>query len=1032
MHYDETHAACRYRFRIGLAAIALACLAVGAVQAQDADLVGLYFDPGYTQQEHHVTAPPEIVTAYLVLKNPSAPGGVAGWECRLNIDGPATLVGTEYAGNVLNVLTPPEFMVGVSTPPLAGDDTVLLATLNLLVESSAPVVLSLLPAWVPSLPGQMVYLDAESLTEILPMFPATGWDVAAWINVSSEPACATSVPELEFAMTSVGAATSRVVTVSNPGITPLEVTPAIADDPGAFTVAGAGQTLTIPALESAALTVTFRPDAVALFESELSLGDPCPPVLLRGESRAPFVAWDMPTELDFGEVLIGTTVREVVRIRNIGEVPFAAVPVLTSGCDDFAILGAGSYPVPVGGSNNIAIDFTPTATGSYECTLGMGDVLPPVTLLGTGRAPETTWVAPTALDFGDVDTGQSVTLPLVVTNTGEVALYLAFFLDPACEAFTFLGPANVTLQPGQSSSTLVLFEPLGLGEFACELDLGPIVPPVTLTGTSTTEIRAHVVVPGSLELPPTPAGLVRSAAARITNTGNIAFDLDPELGAGAPEFTIASGGEPGTLEPLESRTVVVEFAPATAGEYFSTLDFGEDLSTLPVSGTALPAGDVCRIDQQVLEFGQVPFTSSRTLQFTVTNLGDEILALDPVSSLPEFLVPHGPIYVAPGEGRVIAVTFDPVAVGPLEAVIALGEDACGDVTCRADAVELPPVGANTVGLFFDPDFTMFETTGTPYQPFELYLALLECSSPAGVGAWECRVTTDGGTCFFLEAVLAGQAINILTAPDFMVGVATPLPPSGAGILLATLRWLSLSFEPVFFRLGPTDLPSIPGEMAWVEGGSDQIWPMYTTTGMDLVAIWNGGGLVAVDAPPPALGVQGARVTISWQQPAAAFDAVQVLRRRGQQAPVAVSGPLPAAATLSFTDDIGDCTPGEVLYYSYSLFQSGRETSRSGEVQITVPALPALATQLLPNVPNPFNPRTEIRFQMERSGPARVLIFDVQGRKVCTLVDENLAAGPQSRTWFGRDDGGRQAPSGAYYVRLETEAKTDTRKIMLLK
>jgi len=95
-------------------------------------------------------------------------------------------------------------------------------------------------------------------------------------------------------------------------------------------------------------------------------------------------------------------------------------------------------------------------------------------------------------------------------------------------------------------------------------------------------------------------------------------------------------------------------------------------------------------------------------------------------------------------------------------------------------------------------------------------------------------------------------------------------------------------------------------------------------------------------------------------------------------------------------------------------------------------MPALTTRLLPNVPNPFNPMTEIRFELARPQRTRVAVYDVTGRLVKVLADGRLEAGAHIRIWQGRDSGDRQVPSGAYYVRLETDSTVDHHKIMLLK
>lgn len=68
-------------------------------------------------------------------------------------------------------------------------------------------------------------------------------------------------------------------------------------------------------------------------------------------------------------------------------------------------------------------------------------------------------------------------------------------------------------------------------------------------------------------------------------------------------------------------------------------------------------------------------------------------------------------------------------------------------------------------------------------------------------------------------------------------------------------------------------------------------------------------------------------------------------------------------------------------------------------------------------PNPFNPRTKIAFTLPRAGDAVLAVYDLAGRRVATLVEGPLPAGPTSLDWDGRDDAGRVQPSGVYLVHL---------------
>lgn len=83
-------------------------------------------------------------------------------------------------------------------------------------------------------------------------------------------------------------------------------------------------------------------------------------------------------------------------------------------------------------------------------------------------------------------------------------------------------------------------------------------------------------------------------------------------------------------------------------------------------------------------------------------------------------------------------------------------------------------------------------------------------------------------------------------------------------------------------------------------------------------------------------------------------------------------------------------------------------------------------------PNPFNPRTEIRFETPSAGRTRLRVYDIAGRLVRTLVDEDLRAGPHTRIWNGTDNRGHRVSSGVYLYRLEFGNRSATKKLTLLK
>lgn len=97
-----------------------------------------------------------------------------------------------------------------------------------------------------------------------------------------------------------------------------------------------------------------------------------------------------------------------------------------------------------------------------------------------------------------------------------------------------------------------------------------------------------------------------------------------------------------------------------------------------------------------------------------------------------------------------------------------------------------------------------------------------------------------------------------------------------------------------------------------------------------------------------------------------------------------------------------------------------------------PPRSAWRTALLGNTPNPFNPMTEIGFELAADGPVRLSLFDLRGRLVRTLQNQPLAAGPHSAVWNGRDDAGQAVASGTYICRLESGGVTRQSKVTLVR
>jgi hypothetical protein len=89
-------------------------------------------------------------------------------------------------------------------------------------------------------------------------------------------------------------------------------------------------------------------------------------------------------------------------------------------------------------------------------------------------------------------------------------------------------------------------------------------------------------------------------------------------------------------------------------------------------------------------------------------------------------------------------------------------------------------------------------------------------------------------------------------------------------------------------------------------------------------------------------------------------------------------------------------------------------------------------RLYQNEPNPFNPRTAIRFSVATRGTVELSIYDVGGRLVNTLVDRPMDAGLHNVVWDGTDSEGHKVGSGIYWSQLKVGDYISNKKMVLLK
>ena len=200
-------------------------------------------------------------------------------------------------------------------------------------------------------------------------------------------------------------------------------------------------------------------------------------------------------------------------------------------------------------------------------------------------------------------------------------------------------------------------------------------------------------------------------------------------------------------------------------------------------------------------------------------------------------------------------------------------------------------------------------------------------------------------------------------------------------------------------------------------------------------------------------LQGLSVPLTWNTDVLTLQGYTVGPMLGAQgAPAWAASAAPGVVDFVLLGEDGPTFSGEgvLLTLVFRVEQLGAAAPGFGTVDARTPAntaglvttsvedgvtgveqLPA-QTVLLANTPNPFNPSTQVAFELARDGRVSVEVYDMRGSLVRTLVEGNLTAGSHSVRWDGRDASGRGVASGTYLLRLRADGQDQRRRMMLLK
>jgi protocatechuate 3,4-dioxygenase beta subunit len=121
-------------------------------------------------------------------------------------------------------------------------------------------------------------------------------------------------------------------------------------------------------------------------------------------------------------------------------------------------------------------------------------------------------------------------------------------------------------------------------------------------------------------------------------------------------------------------------------------------------------------------------------------------------------------------------------------------------------------------------------------------------------------------------------------------------------------------------------------------------------------------------------------------------------------------------------------PTNSLLFTLESTFTGLPDDGSGRVETTIPT----AHRLYNNYPNPFNPLTNIRFELPQQQQVSLVVYNILGHRVRNLIFDTLPAGMHTVTWDATDQSGYQVASGIYFYVLQTPGTRLVGKMILQK
>lgn len=506
---------------------------------------------------------------------------------------------------------------------------------------------------------------------------------------------------IAFGNVNVGATANQTVTLTNTGNFNINVTAANVTGAGFSVVGFVAQTPLAPG-QSTTFTARFAPTVTGAAAGSISLTTTAtnnPTVTLSGTGTAvpAGVLTLNPTNVNFGSVVVGNTVMQLVSMTNTGTASLTISASNVTGAG-FSVTGLTlPLTLAVGQTSSFTAQFAPGAAGvvngNASFTSNASNSPTSLTLQGTGVAQVLTLsLSPSTINYGNVTTGTQANQTVTMANTGNSNVTVTA-INVTGAGFSAVGlTLPVTLTPGQSTTFTARFAPTVAGAANGTISLTSNAtnnPTVTLSGTGT------VPAIGTLTLNPTNVnfgsvivGNTVNQSVTMTNTGTASLTITASNVTGAG-FSVTGLTLPLTLNVGQSSNFTAQFAPGAAGVVNGSVSLTSNASNSPtsvtLSGTGVAQIRTLSANPTSLNFGNLIVGNSGSQAVTVTNTGNTSVTINsPATVTGAGFSTTGltlPATLNPGQAINFNVVFQPAAAGAVN----------GNVTLNSNATNSPTV-----------------------------------------------------------------------------------------------------------------------------------------------------------------------------------------------------------------------------------------------------------------------------------------------------------------------------------------------------